>query len=64
MRVSAENLDRVLFAMYLAHDRNVTDELRDEIANNIEIIGEDEADVVAALVRLHDLIAAERKGRH
>ena len=64
MRVAAENLDRVLFEMYLAHDRDpYSSELHDNIAS-VEIVSTDEAEVVAALVRLHDLIEAERKQRH
>ena len=42
MRVSADNLAHVLFGMYLAHDRTISDELRDEIAD-VEIVGADES---------------------
>jgi hypothetical protein len=62
--VAVENLAEVLFAMYLAHDRTISDELRDEIAG-VEIVGAaDESEVVTALGKLHDLIEAERKQRH
>ena len=63
MRVSADNLAHVLFGMYLAHDRTISDELRDEIAS-VEIVGADESEVVAALQAFHDLIEAERRRRH
>jgi hypothetical protein len=63
MRVEAQDLARTLFALYLAHDRTISNELRDEIAS-VEIISSNESEVVAALVELHDLIADERRRRH
>ena len=64
MRVAAENLAGVLFDLYLAHDRNArSPKLWDEIAQ-IQIISADEAEVIAALVELHDRIESERRQRH
>ena len=64
MKVEAQDLARTLFALYLAYDRNVySAELHDRIAD-IEITGEDETEVVAALVALSEMIGAEQKGRH
>ena len=63
MRVEAQDLARTLFALYLAHDRTISNELRDEIAS-VEIISSNESEVVAAPVELHDLIADERRRRH
>jgi hypothetical protein len=64
MRVAAEHLAETLFDLYLAHDRNVySSELHDRIAA-IELVGEDEDEVVAALVRLSEMIGSEQRRRH
>ena len=55
MMVEVQDLSRVLFSMFQEHGCNVTDELRDEIAQ-IEIVGAEEAEIIEALHELHNMI--------
>ena len=64
MRMSAENLDRVLFSMFLLSGCDPRSaEFRDRAAT-IELVGEDEREIVEALGRLRDRVEAWYRRRH
>lgn len=64
MRVSAENLDRVLFSMFLQSGADPTSAEFKDLAATIELVGEDEREIVEALGRLHDKVADWRRKRN
>jgi hypothetical protein len=64
-QLDVEDLPRVFFQMFKAHDCNSkSPELWDEIAQ-LQIVSRDEAEIVEALVELQEMIATElRRRRH
>jgi hypothetical protein len=64
MRVNADNLEHVLFKMFLQSGCDPTSAEFKDLAATIELVGEDEREIVKALGRLHDMVEDWRRRRH
>jgi hypothetical protein len=64
MHVEPKDLEHVLFEMFMQSGCDASSaEFKNRVAS-VEIVGEDEREVIAALGRLHDMVEAWRQRRH
>ena len=64
MHVEPKDLEHVLFEMFMQSGCDASSAEFKNRAASIEIVGEDESEVIAALGRLRDMVQAWQRKRH